>query len=397
MSKITTGATVAIMLVIVIGLAATLYYQSGTTETPTGTSTTTTPSALSSTSDTSYGGAGSTDETSSQNSSAGGSPPANPIFVGNSSTIDFPPEYAVLANFTLGLINSDRSSAGLGPVTISAVPSGQQHADSIDYYGYFSHWDTQGYKPYMRYTLLGGTGGVSENVAEGSCTDSSWQRVRPCTVQTIENSLNYSEWQMMNNDSICCSNGHRENILNSLHNRVSIGVAYNSTSQVAFLVEDFEDSYTSSASLQLSGSLVTFQGSTQQDLTGWTGGASGAEIEVYYDATPAGIPVSDLIPTAACLQYNELSEPPSCHYQGAYDEGTEVATVLAPCPVGYICGSGNFTYAQTWHQSSGNFEIVFSIAQVESSSGNGVYTLYLWPNGDSTAPITSLSIFVTGP
>lgn len=24
------------------------------------------------------------------------------------------------------------------------------------YYDYFSHWDTQGYKPYVRYTLLGG-------------------------------------------------------------------------------------------------------------------------------------------------------------------------------------------------------------------------------------------------
>ena len=395
MSKVT-GVIVAIMLVIVIGLAATLYDQGGF-QISLGSSTTTT-SALSSTSAATSGvGTYSSTQTSSQSSATGVSSPSDPIFVGNSLSIDYPSDYGTLANFTLGLINDDRAAAGLGPVSLSSVPSGQQHADSMDYYGYFSHWDTQGYKPYMRYSLLGGTGGVAENIAYGSCTDSSWHRVRPCTVQTVENSLNDSEWQMMNNDSICCSNGHRENILNPEHNRVSIGIAYNSTSQVAYLVEDFEDNYLTASSLQLSGGVVTFQGATQQDLTGWTGSSSGAEISVYYDATPANIPVGDLTPKPACAQYSELSEPLSCRYQGAYDQGTELTTVLAPCPAGYICNSGNFTYAQTWQQSSGNFKIVFSIAQLQAANGDGVYTLYLWPDGDSAAPTTSLSIFVTGP
>ncbi len=395
MSKVTTGAIVAIMLVIVVGLAATLYYQNDFTVNLGGTSTTSSVAASPSSSLSSEG-ASSTSQGSSQTSLSGGSPPASPLLVGNSSTIGYPSNYGVLANFTLGLINDDRASNGLGPVDLSAVPSGQQHADSMDYYGYFSHWDPQGYKPYMRYTLLGGTGGVAENIAYASCSNSSWQRTLPCTLQTIENSINDSEWQMMNNDSICCSNGHRENILDPLHNMVSIGVAVNSTSQVAYLVEDFEDNYLTSSSLQLSGSTVTFQGTTQQDLTGWTGGGSGAEMTVYYDATPASIPVGELVPKASCLQYNEVNEPASCQYQGAYDEGTMVAAVLAPCPTGFICEVGNFTYAQTWQQSSGNFEIVFSIAQLEAANGSGVYTFYLWPNGDDTAPITSLSVFVTG-
>ena len=351
------SAAVAIVLVIVIGLAA-LYYEGDVKMNSGGMSTVSEP--LSSVSGNSSVVTGTNSSTQTVPvSSTGSSSASNPLFVGNSSTIGYPANYDALANFTLALINKDRAAASLAPVTLSTVPSGQQHADSMSYYGYFSHWDNQGYKPYMRYSLLGGTGGVSENVAEGSCTDSSWQRVRPCTVQTIENSLNDSEWQMMNNDSICCSNGHRENILNPLHNRVSIGVAYNPTTQVAYLVEDFEDDYISSGSLQLSGGVVTFQGSTQQDLTGWTGGSSGAEISVYYDATPLGIPVGDLNPKATCTHYSELNEPASCKYQGAYGQGTELTTVLAPCPGEYVCASGNFTYAQTWQQGNGKFDIVF--------------------------------------
>ena len=376
-----------IILVFFIWWAASMYSPNGINNTAPGTATTSESSPSSSSlgvSSTSKGGP-------SENWLSD-----NPAFVGNNSKVDYPPEYNVLANYTLTLINRDRASAGLNPIAFSGVPSGQQHADSMAYYGYLSHWDLQGYKPYMRYTILGGTGLVAENAAYESCTDSKWQIVQSCNVQTIENSINDSEWQMMNNDTTCCSNGHRENILNASHNRVSIGLSYNSTTEVAYLVEDFEDSYISSSSLQLSGGVVTFQGSTAQNLTGWTGSSSGANIVVYYDRTPTNIDVSELAFSTSCAQYSELNEPTSCQYQGAYKPGTQISAILAPCPARYICGTGNFTYAQTWQQNSGSFDIVFSISGFESTYGSGVYTLYLWPAGDTTDPITSLSVFVTG-
>ncbi len=324
----------------------------------------------------------------------------DPSFVAGASKIDYPPDYAALVNYTLALINADRAAAGLAPVTPSAVPSGQQHADSMAYFGYFSHWDTQGYKPYMRYSLLGGTGAVAENAGLDSCTtsapNSNLVTVSSCSLQNIENGLANSEWGMMNNDAVCCNNGHRDNILNPLHSRVSLGIAYNSTSGAVYLVEDFEDDYISSGSLHLSGGVVTLSGSTQQDLTGWTGTSSGAEIQVYYDPMPSTIPVSELSVNPSCQQYSELNEPLSCQYQGGYNQGTAVTTILAPCPPGYTCGSGGFTYAQTWGQNGGNFDITFSLASSQSTYGPGVYTLYLWPNGDKSQPITSLSIFVAG-
>ena len=83
---------------------------------------------------------------------------------GTTLEISYPSNYNQLANFSLTLINQDRASAGLTPVTLSPIPSAQEHADSMLQNNYFSHWDTQGYKPYMRYSILNGTGFVEENV-----------------------------------------------------------------------------------------------------------------------------------------------------------------------------------------------------------------------------------------
>lgn len=322
---------------------------------------------------------------------------ASPDIVGGASTVQYPPGYDVLANFTLGVINADRASAGLPPVTLSSVPSGQQHADSMAYFRYFSHWDNQGYKPYMRYSLLGGTGSVWENLAVNRCSETSPDGAvatpAPCTIQTAENAINASEWGMMNNDTTCCGDGHRADILGPFHNHVSLGLAYNSTT--VYLVEDFEDSYISSGSLQLSRGVVTFAGSLPQEPWAWMNRTAGAEITVFYDPPPTGINASQLRQSASCAAYGELEEPAQCRYLGAYGPGTLVSTVLTPCPMG-ACASENFTYAAKWDYSSGNFSIVFSIASLESAHGSGVYTFYLWPAERAPEPITSTSVFVGG-
>jgi len=322
-----------------------------------------------------------------------------PAFVGGSTTIDYPPGYSAVANFILGVINAERSSAGLPSVTLSSVQSGQQHADSMAYYGYFSHWDNQGYKPYMRYTLLGGTGSVEENAALSYCTtsqqDSTQQVAAACSVQTVENAINGSEWMMLNNDSACCGNGHRQNILDPLHNRVSLGVAYNSTT--VFLVEDFESVYIGNESLHVSAGTLTLQGTILAYQQGWLESQSGSEVSVYFDPAPGNISLGELEPTTSCDQYSELNESLACQYEGAYSPGTPISTVFFPCPAGRVCSSsGNFTYAEQWQTDfdTGHFDIVFSISALERAYGPGVYTFYLWPAEVAPGPITSLSVFV---
>lgn len=331
-------------------------------------------------------------------SPAGASPAGwlkdDPSIATGSLRVDYPPGYGVLASYTLGLINQDRASAGLGAVSLGNVTSGQQHADSMAYFGYFSHWDVQGYKPYMRYTLVGGTGSVEENLALSHCSSSG--APAPCTIRTVENAINASEWDMMNNDTQCCGGGHRENILGPFHDRVSVGIAYNSTT--VFLVEDFEDNYIGSEALQVSSGTVSFNGTLPQVPYAWMTRQAGAEILVYYDPTPTPIGRAQLDQVTTCSQYNELNETAACQYQGAYNPGTEVSAVFEPCPQGKQCAGGSYIYAQTWQYDpkTGDFAIVFSLSALEASHGPGVYTLYLWPSERAPEAITSLSIFVGG-
>ena len=168
---------------------------------------------------------------------------SDPSIQNGTANIWYPPYSSTLVDYALGLINQDRQANGLPAVGLSSVPSGQQHADSMLYFGYFSHWDPQGYGPQQRYTLLGGTGAVSENIGLTYCTDSppnsTQLMVQPCSPTTIEYGIAVVEWAMMNNDLECCNNGRRNNILDPRVSGVSIGIAYDSSSHVIYFVEDF--------------------------------------------------------------------------------------------------------------------------------------------------------------
>jgi len=334
----------------------------------------------------------------------------DPAVENGSAKIDFPPNYSALANYTLALINKDRTSAGLAPVSLSPIESGQQHADSMAYSGYFGHWDPQGYKPYMRYTLLGGEGALSENVAYYSCTTPSWTFQEACSTQNVENALNASEWTMMNNDSACCSNGHRENILDPFHNRVSIGVAYDNN--LAFLVEDFENSYlgtqppilASNGTVSITGAVTnkTFVAGTEE------------QVEVFYDPLPQPLKVGfnsstpELPPACSqgscagysiCSGSSELNETAACEYWGGYGYGPLVGDVFMPCPAGYVCGNETSTgapafYADGWTSTGSSVSARFSLQPMVQKHGNGVYTLDMFDNAGNEW--ITFSLFITG-
>jgi len=302
--------------------------------------------------------------------------PSNPSISNDNATISYPPNYDTLVDYALALINSDREQAGLPAVTLSSVPSGQQHADSMDYFGYFSHWDTQGYKPYMRYSLLGGTGAMSENIGLTYCTDSSPSStlltLAPCNLQTIENGISSSEWSMMNNDAVCCSNGHRDNILDPLHNEVSIGIAYNSTTSALYFVEDFQNDYiTLSSPIVNPGNQIVVVGSmtTEEDVS---------QITVYYDALPQAMTTSQLDSTSA------------------YGPGTFVGGVFPPCSNGCEYYPRAVTvYASSWQVSSTSISIDFSLNNFIQADGPGVYTIYVQTGSSTGDSILTHSIFMT--
>ena len=244
-----------------------------------------------------------------------------------------------LVNYALILINNDRQLNGLENVTLSNVNSAQVHADNMLENNFVSHWDLNGYKPHMRYTLSGGQGSVSENVA--------W-KYSSGFIDPKE-TLADLQWSMMYDDA--ASNwGHKNNILTPFHNKVSIGISYNDN--YLYFVQDFENDYVEWDTLTVSNNEVIMKGTILRQ------GLSIEHIAIYYD---------DPVP----LTVEQLMNPP---FQSAYDMGTFVGMALPP---GWEAVEGITLRAQVWTQTGQDFEIRFTLSTAQSSYGKGVYTLFL--------------------
>ncbi len=260
-----------------------------------------------------------------------------------------------LIAYALSLINSDRQAANVPNVTLSSVGAAQVHADEMFKNGYFSHWDLEGYKPYVRYTLADGYGAVTENIAtqSGSSLDAK------AAIRDLE-------WSMMNDD-VGSNWEHRNNILNVFHNRVSIGIAYDDES--FYLVQDFEDDYVEWANLGVSNGIAVLAGSfTTSNLTV-------EQVDIYFDDW-------------SNLTIADLENPP---YNGSYDTGTFVGSVSDST---LILTEGIFTTPELWSQSGNSFKIDFSLSPFFSHCGKGIYTLRLW--SDSGQCLTNYSVFFSG-
>jgi len=263
-------------------------------------------------------------------------------------------------DYALTLINTDRAANGLQNVSLSSVNSGQIHAEDMLENGYFSHWDLNGFKPYMRYSLAGGRGSVSENIAAYIGRFG----LDPKTA------LKNLEWSMMYDDA-SSEWGHKYNILNPFHNKVSIGVAYDEDKGLYF-VEDFENDYVEWSKLTVSNGKITMAGTLTKS------GLTLEKVAIYFDS-----PVS--------LTTQQIANPP---YSGSYSAGSYIGLALPP---GMVAVGGTTITADTWSQNGQSFQISFSLSQVINSHGKGVYTLCLQSNLENTATedysLTSYSLW----
>ena len=289
----------------------------------------------------------------------------NPISLPEITLPNFSPKsytHEELVNYALVLINNDRQLNGLENVTLSNINSAQVHADNMLNHDFFSHWDLNGYKPYMRYTLAGGQGSVSENVAWMYSSGS----IDP------KKALDDLQWQMMYNDSD--NNwGHKNNILTPFHNKVSIGISYNDNN--LYFVQDFENEYVEWETFTVSNSDVIMKGTILRQ------GLSIEHVAIYYD---------NHVP----LTVEQLMNPP---FQGGYDVGTFVGMALQS---GWETVGGLTIPTQVWTQNGQNFEIRFTLSTALSSYGKGVYTLCLQIDWENTSTddnsLTSYSFWYEG-
>lgn len=265
----------------------------------------------------------------------------NPNLFSNIITDLSPPSYTYeeLANYALTLVNLDRSSGGLSNVSLSLIDSGQVHADDMFTHAFFSHWGSDGSKPYMRYTLAGGKGAVTENIA-------AYLQSSPSDLKTALKDL---EFDMMYDDA--ASNwGHRDNILNPFHNEVSIGLSYGNGR--LYFVEDFIDDYVDWSTFTVTQNQVTLIGRLSKQ-------ASLSQVNIFHDDLPSNL-TADLLDNSP--------------YNGSYTQGTFTGMSLPP---NYQSQQGITITAQTWIQSALTFQIRFDLSQVFNVYGKGVYTIYL--------------------
>jgi uncharacterized protein YkwD len=125
--------------------------------------------------------------------------------------------------YLVDLINRDRASGGLRPVTLDPGPAtaaAQRHADDMAAHGYLGHWGTDGSVPESRYTAAGGTGMDLENAL--CFTD---EVARPLDKNARIDPRELDKAEAMFFHEVPPNDGHRKNILRPWHVHAGIGIA----------------------------------------------------------------------------------------------------------------------------------------------------------------------------
>jgi hypothetical protein len=223
-----------------------------------------------------------------------------------------------LKEYTLTKINSDRQKFGLDPVIMSNNSAAQYQAENVLSTKYMSHMTTDGEKPYILYSKLGGHGKLRQNVAligdpllHGKCVrgEIDCKKINPLrTINLLEDIMVYNDahanWH------------HRYNILDAYPTHVSLGIAYDDYSFA--LVQNFENNYINLSNPITIGETdnhVMVSGTLLGNTTRFHG------IEIYYDDMPSH------------SLYEKYKDP------NLYQPGKLVAAVKDATNVGFSMGN----------------------------------------------------------
>ena len=305
--------------------------------------------------------------------SPGGSGPSGIIPPSTSSSTatppPAPPRLDDLTAYALELINNDRADHGAAPVGLGNNAAAQQHAEDMLENYYIAHWDTGGYKPYMRYTLAGGEGAMAENAAYSGFFDPGDD---PDLYVDLEprDAIRDHEFGMMYDDAHA-NWGHRDNIIAPGHQLVNLGIAFDDH-RLAY-IQHFEQQRVTFVQLPaMIGPRLTMSGVLGIGL------GELKQVAVYRDPLP-----QQMSPT-------QLNNGPRSYSVG---EGDAAAVILRPLPPGFFypnLGPQNVV-ADIWEASGRQFSIEAAVGPLARLPG--VYTVLLFAAG-SDDPLTTFSIFV---
>lgn len=133
--------------------------------------------------------------------------------------------------YMLSLINRDRASMGLRPVVLDETAAGraaQTHSDDMASKGYLSHYDPSGANPIQRYTEIGGSDYVMENVDIHTVGDYSPRAAAVAVPVDSNPTFKKSEIDHLESlyfNEVAPYDGHRKNILDPAHTSVGLGLS----------------------------------------------------------------------------------------------------------------------------------------------------------------------------
>ena len=132
----------------------------------------------------------------------------------------------------LKLINEERARVGVEALTLGGNVAAQVHAEIARDACVAAHWDLNGLKPYMRYSLLGGYQRNDENIyGVDYCVEESGRHPVRTDSEVVLGAM--KGWM--------ASTGHRKNVLDPHYKKVNIGIAWGGYNTV--LVQHFETDY----------------------------------------------------------------------------------------------------------------------------------------------------------
>ena len=329
--------------------------------------------------------------------------------------------------YMLELINEARAEAGAPAVTLGDNRAPQIHAESALANCFSGHWGLDGLKPHMRYSLAGGYQSNGEN-ALGYRYCPSFVRALPTIEQVVREAM----------DSWMGSPGHRRNILNPWHRKVSIGFAWNRHYYAAY--QHFEGDYVEYDRLPTIGAngVLTISGALQNGATFRDPGASAGKrggpgddlrIQVYYDPPPHSLTRGQLGQTR-CYDYGRivgaLSAPPA---EGWFVSQSSFTRTYAPCPdpyavpadtpppsislrvpwlrplclelpgrdnpAGCVTVEGQWITPWIWNVARHSFNVEADLSPLLGIHGPGVYTILVWGSvdGEEGVVISTYSMF----
>ena len=316
--------------------------------------------------------------------------------------------------YMLSLINDERRRAGLKGVTLGDNTAAQLHAEASIKTCTSSHWGVDGLKPYMRYTLAGGSAANSENIGGLNYCYTAEDRVT--RLVDIENELDdmMSGWME--------SKGHRDNILDPFHKKVNIGLAWDDYNIVG--VQHFAGDYLEYSSRPvIHEGLLTLRGRLKNQAAALH--TDDLSVNVYYDPPPQTLTRGQLSRTFC------------------YDEGMMIASFRPPISGGWIYEEHEFVQdgtscpnpyrisenapsptspeealdlsreayersasgfpdvsivkwvtARRMQTEQGSLHVVADLSALLNSFGAGIYTVSIWAKlGSEDIRVSSYSIF----